>query len=143
MDTNCLIATLCDWHDQNHAVVDFLNEAVDRGDEILVAAHTLVEAYSVLTRLPAPHRLSPTAALDLLGHNLSVFEILTLRAGDYWLVLSDCAARGIAGGTVYDGLIAANAAVGGADVLLTLNARHMRRVAGASLVVVTPADAAL
>lgn len=138
MDTSCLIATLCGWHDQNLDATAFLNQAVDRGDELLVAAHTLVEAYSVLTRLPAPHRMSPAAAVDLLGQNVPAFRLVALQAEDYWPVLSDCAARGIAGGTVYDGLIAANATVGGADVLLTLNERHMRRVAGDSLEVVAP-----
>jgi hypothetical protein len=41
-----------------------LNQHVDAGDEMIVAAHALLETYSVLTRLPAEHRLTASAALS-------------------------------------------------------------------------------
>lgn len=36
---------------------------------MIVAAPALIETYSVLTRLPAPHRLSPAAALSVVEAN--------------------------------------------------------------------------
>lgn len=69
-------------------------------------AHAGFETYSVLTRLPAPNRISPERAIGFL------YEAF----GEDWLALSgtmlsrlvrDLAERGIWGGAVYDGLIGA------------------------------------
>ena len=141
IDTGCLVATLCAWHDRHGEVLASMTAAVERGDVLLVAAHSLAEVYSVLTRLPAPLRVYQTAALDLLGRNLARFQIVALRAGEYWLALSDSASRGISGGTVYDALIAAAARAGGADVLWTLNERHMVLATGDLLPVEAPGTA--
>jgi len=105
---------------------------------ILAAAHTLAEVYSVLTRLPPPHRLAPAAAHRLVQGNLQDKHIIELTAADYWSVLEECRAQGIAGGTVYDALIVRAALLGKATELLTLNASHFRRLAPSSLEVRSP-----
>jgi predicted nucleic acid-binding protein len=58
VDTNCLIAAVCDWHGQHRVAAAEIERRLDRGEQMAVAVHTLTEAYSVLTRFPAPHRLA-------------------------------------------------------------------------------------
>jgi predicted nucleic acid-binding protein len=106
-----------------------------------MAAHTLVETYAVLTRLPAPHRLSPADCRALIEANVSseTGEVVALTADDYRRLIHDAPNRGLSGGRTYDAVIAACARVGRADTLLTFNARHFAIFAGEDLAVVTPA----
>lgn len=66
-----------------------------------------MEFLSVLTRLPAPQRRSPAAAQRLAAHNFphSRFLAADLMPG----LLEEFASLGLAGGTLYDGLVAAAA----------------------------------
>lgn len=52
---------------------------------------------------------------------------VTLGADEYRLALRDASSRGIAGGTVYDFLIARCALKVGADVLYTRNLKHYQQ----------------
>jgi predicted nucleic acid-binding protein len=49
-DTSVFVAAFASWHEK-HALALAAVQAVD-----VVIAHCLVETYSVLTRLPTPHR---------------------------------------------------------------------------------------
>jgi len=71
-------------------------------------AHTLAESYSMLTRSPAPFRLSPMQAWRLLDAAFPD-EPLTLSGEGYRQVLHLVADRGIVGGAIYDLLIAKTA----------------------------------
>lgn len=74
------------------------------GQEITLSGHALAERYSVLTRLPGDARLSAEDAARLLDARFTA--PLTLsgpRAGKVHATLSRL---GIAGGAVYDGLVA-------------------------------------
>jgi len=74
------------------------------GKEVALSGHALVETYSVLTRLPGDLRLAPGDAALL----------LTKRFAEPFLLGADTARRlpevlsrlGIAGGAVYDALVA-------------------------------------
>jgi predicted nucleic acid-binding protein len=77
------------------------------GDVPVLAAHALAEAYSVLTRLPQPHRLRPEDALGVIEANWSQSRLVALTAAEYWQVLRRCREAAIAGGAVYDAVIAA------------------------------------
>lgn len=72
-----------------------------------MSGHAAVELLSVLTRLPPPQRLSPVAALRLEKTNFP--ESRYLSATDTELLLRECADAGLAGGALYDGLVAAAA----------------------------------
>ena len=71
-DTNCMIAAVCTWHEHHDRAAEEIERRLERGETLFVAAHTLVEAYSVLTRLPPPYRLSPTDAFALIEANFIV-----------------------------------------------------------------------
>ena len=84
-----------------------------------LAAHSLAEAYSVLTRLPEPHRLRPEDALDLIEANWSRARVVALGGPDYRRMLRHCRDAGIAGGAVYDALIAECARKAGVSTIVT------------------------
>ena len=86
-----------------------------------VIAHTLAEAYSTLTRLPQPFRLSPQRCFAYLSGAFTA-DPLTLSASGYLRVLRLVGEHGVSGGAIYDCLIAQTAQENHAQ-LLTLDAR--------------------
>jgi len=72
-----------------------------------LSGHAAVELLSVLTRLPAPQRLNPVTAWRL--HVTNFPESRYLSATDTAELLGEFAGLGLAGGAVYDGLVAATA----------------------------------
>jgi predicted nucleic acid-binding protein len=109
LDTSCLVAAVCSWHERHEATRREIARRDAAGERLVLAAHSLAEAYSVLTRLPEPHRLDPRDALALLEANWSEARAVALAAADYRSVLRRCRDAGIGGGAVYDALIAESA----------------------------------
>ena len=71
-DTSCLVAAVCGWHEHHTRTVAELDGRARSGDELVIASHSLVETYAVLTRLPSPHRLTPATTMTLLEANWAV-----------------------------------------------------------------------
>lgn len=71
-------------------------------------AHVMAETYSVLTRLPPPHRIAPQKAAELIDARLPA-ERVALDAEAQCLTPSRLARAQVAGGSTYDGLIALTA----------------------------------
>jgi predicted nucleic acid-binding protein len=105
---------------------------------MLIAGPTLIESYSVLTRLPPPHRLSPVDALALLDANFMRAKIIALGGRSYVTLLRRAADEGISGGQTYDAVIAACVLKGKAHALLTFNAGHFRPLAERGMNIVVP-----
>ena len=110
VDTSVVIAAFASWH-ENH---DAARRALDSG--LWLIEHCALETYSVLTRLPPPHRTSGEV----------VREFLTARFPESWLRMNEQAYkgfilglpdRGVAGGAAYDALVAATAADCGAELV--------------------------
>ncbi|WP_193043831.1 type II toxin-antitoxin system VapC family toxin [Mycolicibacterium baixiangningiae] len=72
-----------------------------------MSGHAAFELLSVLTRLPAPHRLSPTAALRLQQTNFP--ESRFLSPADTAKLLAELVEARLTGGAIYDGLVGAAA----------------------------------
>jgi predicted nucleic acid-binding protein len=121
-----MVAAVCSWHERHELTIEEMSRRRDAGDELIVAAFSLIETYSVLTRLPAPHRLKVADAFDLIDANWSSSITVTLSVAEHWRVLRDARDRGIHGGQVYDALIAACGQKGGAETLLTWNLKHFQ-----------------
>ena len=136
-DTSILVALFCAWHQDHLACLQAWQVALDES-EIVLSAHSLVECYAVLTRLPPPHRLSAATSHQLIEANLRDKKLITLSVEDYWCVLRDCCDTQIAGGTIYDALIVKAAQVAGSRTIVTLNSKHFRRLAPDSIAVVAP-----
>jgi predicted nucleic acid-binding protein len=125
LDTSCMIAAVTGWHEQHQAAAAEIERRLGRGEQLSVAAHALSEAYAVLTRLPAPHRLSPRDAWEVLRANFtSGVAIVALSGPQHLALLRRLARAGVGGGRTYDAVIAECAVRAGAQTLLTFNARH-------------------
>ncbi len=139
-DTNCIVALLSPRHEHHERAIAEMERRLDDGETLVVAAPTLVETYSVLTRLPAPHRLSPVDCRALIEANFSpdTAEVVALSADGYRRLIHDAPASNLSGGRVYDAVIAACARSGHVDTLLTFNERHFTLFGGKDLAIVAP-----
>lgn len=112
-----MIAGFGAWH-EHHVVARAIFTQAPR-----LAAHAELEAYSVLTRLPAPFRAeAPTVAAFL--ERTFTLPRLVLKAAGHAELLGKLAALGISGGSVYDALIAFTAGAAGGE-LVTLDRRAL------------------
>jgi len=78
--------------------------------------HCALETYSVLTRLPAPHRTSSDVVREFLGSRFRE-PFLRLSARAYKDFILGLPAHGVTGGAAYDALVAATAARCGAGLV--------------------------
>lgn len=118
-DTSVVVAALAGWH-EGHAAA----WAALAAGRVRLPAHCLVEAYSVLTRLPPPHRFDPGVARNLLRSSFPS-PPLTLDAADYAFLLDRLVEARVDGGGTYDALIGVTAARHDA-ILLTRDQRAVR-----------------
>ncbi|MBW2277175.1 MAG: PIN domain-containing protein [Deltaproteobacteria bacterium] len=126
IDSSVIVAAVLTWHEHHERAHKALEQALQTNNAAL-PVHSLVESYSVMTRLPAPHRLSPQDALAVLeGTFRDNVKLARLRTRSVWKWLSVTVERGIAGGRTYDALILESARSAGATHLLTLNPRDFR-----------------
>lgn len=129
LDTSVAVPLLVQTHRAHAAVVRWWN-----GREIALSGHAVAETYSVLTRLPGDLRLAPADAARLLSERFAQPLLLGPEVAGR---LPDVLSRlGIAGGAVYDALVAL-AAVEHGVVLATRDARARAtyEAIGASVVV--------
>lgn len=128
LDTSVLVAALVRSHPRHAEARSWLARGLAGELEVVLAAHTLAELHATLTSLPIRPRISPQAAGRLRDDNLpETTEIVALTARDYRAVLRRMAELDLAGGVVYDALIARAAEKAGVKRLVTLNERHFRR----------------
>ena len=115
IDTSVAVALVAAGHDHHQAT----RKAV--GDRSCgLSGHAAFETFSVLTRMPWPHRRTPRAVARLLAHNFPNSRVLSARGAEQ--LHARMAELGIAGGAVYDALVAAAAAEHG----ITLATRDRR-----------------
>lgn len=138
-DTSVLIAALCSWHERHEWALAALGDRLEAGGRLLIAAHGLVECYSVLTRLPPPHRIAPSVAAELLERNFARrTRVVGLSIRDCWDLVRTAPGRGVAGGRTYDAVIARSVARGGVSEFLTLNPSHFEGLFDEEIEVVSP-----
>lgn len=101
-DSSVAVAAFASWHEFHERALSVL----DRQPALPIQA--AIETYSVLTRLPPPHRADPSVVNDFLQRNFGT-AMIGLDPDRFAVILSEFAALGIVGGAAYDGLIAATA----------------------------------
>ena len=102
-DTSVAVAAALPWHEAHPVARSALT-----GEKTRVIAQVAIETYSVLTRLPPPQRVPAAVARDYL---VEMFELpaIVLAAEEYEGLLDLAVAAQIAGGAVYDAIVAATA----------------------------------
>jgi predicted nucleic acid-binding protein len=103
VDSSVVVAAFATWH-EHHALARKAMSSRPR-----LVAHAAVESYSVLTRLPPPHRAHPSIVHAFLTERFAE-PFLTLSETGYQELLAVVAAGQILGGPAYDALIALTAA---------------------------------
>lgn len=103
VDTSVAVPLLVRTHRAHAAVVSWWH-----GREVALSGHAVAETYSVLTRLPGDVRLAPADAARLLNERFA--PPLVLGADVAGRLPDVLAGLGIAGGAVYDALVALTAA---------------------------------
>src|SRR5918997_662298 len=103
VDSSVVIAAFASWH-EHHTVA---SKAL--ADRPRLVAHAAIESYSVLTRLPPPHRAQPSIVHRFITERFTD-PFLTLSETGYQELLATVAAGKIPGGPSYDAPIAFTAA---------------------------------
>jgi predicted nucleic acid-binding protein len=117
-DTSLVVAAFASWHEHHGAGRRVLDAGVRLID------HCALESYSVLTRLPAPHRSPAGVVRDFLRARFPS-PFLRLSGTGYRAFVLALADRHLAGGAAYDALVAATAAAHDAE-LVTCDRRAAR-----------------
>lgn len=139
LDTSCMVAAVCSWHDHHDSTAKEVTRRLARGDQLISAAPALIESYSVLTRLPSPQRLSPSDALAILEMSfVTNTEIVALASHSYLTLLRKAPASGVYGGRTYDAVIAECAVQAKVAALLTLNESHFKNWESDRLKIIVP-----
>jgi len=129
-DTSVLVAALIDDHPHYARAFPAIRPILNGEAAGLMAAHSLCETYSVLTRLPTAPRIAPDSAKRMIEDNLLPhFEPIALTSAETTTMIFAAAAEQVAGGAVYDAIQAACAMKGKADAIYTFNVRQFRLVA--------------
>lgn len=109
-DTSLVVAAFASWHEKH----DPARRALDAG--LRLPEHCALETYSVLTRLPAPHRAPGDVVRDFLAARFPE-PFLRLAPTGYRDFLLGLWEREVTGGAAYDALVAATAAEHAAELV--------------------------
>jgi predicted nucleic acid-binding protein len=118
LDTSAAVALMVSDHDAHSRTIGAV-----RGWQLGLAGHAWFETYSVLTRLPGRARRDGREIHGSLVRNFPASRFLDERST--WRLVEDLTRHQIAGGAVYDALVAAVAR----DHRLPLVTRDSRAVA--------------
>ncbi|MGC0252356.1 PIN domain-containing protein [Pseudactinotalea sp. Z1748] len=118
VDSGVVIAAFASWHEAHEVA---RNEVARRPG---IAAHAMVEVYSVLTRLPAPHRAHPSIVARYLDAVFPEAPLMLAAPAYRDAIVRELPNSGISGGPSYDALIAATVREA-SGTLVTLDRRAM------------------
>jgi predicted nucleic acid-binding protein len=139
LDTSCMIAAVCGWHEHHARAAAEVERRLARRHRMVSAAPALIEGYAVLTRLPPPHRMAPADALALLDANfIRARRVLALDSKTYCDLLRRAPGEEVSGGRTYDAVIAACALRAKVATLLTFNREHFAAYSERGLEIVVP-----
>ena len=109
-DTSLVVAAFASWHDKHESA----RRALDGG--LRLPEHCALETYSVLTRLPPPHRAPAELVRDFLMARFPE-PLLRLSPKSYRDFIATLPAREVSGDAAYDALVAAVAAEHGCELI--------------------------
>jgi predicted nucleic acid-binding protein len=101
-DTSTVVAAFATWHEKH----ELARRALDTG--LHLVAHCALETYSVLTRLPSPHRVAGQLVREFIAARFPD-PLLQLSARQFRDFVLGLAGHRVTGGAAYDALVAATA----------------------------------
>jgi predicted nucleic acid-binding protein len=131
VDTTVLVAALDGGHPHHAPCIGLL--AALKAGAAHCALHSYAELYAVMSGKPGKPRLRPADVDAMVERIDQVFTPILLTRREYRQVIRECALRGVAGGRLYDALIAACALKCDADNIYTLNETDFKAVLPATV----------
>jgi predicted nucleic acid-binding protein len=110
VDTSVVVAAFASWHEGHASAAAVLSRAPR------IPAHVVVETFSVLTRLPPPHRAPADVVHTFLARRFGEAP-LVLPARGHMALIEMASREGLTGGAIYDALIAATVLHAGATLI--------------------------
>ena len=126
LDTSVLIPAFLGDHPHHKSSLDILAQCTPK--EAACAAHSLLEVYSVLTRMPGKNRISGDQAMLFIGNIREHLSLVALTAEESATALEQFSELGILGGAIYDAHIAACALKVCAEQIYTWNVGHFSQL---------------
>lgn len=109
-DSSLVVAAFASWHERHEPA----RKVLDGGLRLI--EHCALESYSVLTRLPSPHRSPGNLIRDFLAARFPD-SYLHLGVAEFRKFLLGLPELRVTGGSTYDALVAATAASHDAELL--------------------------
>lgn len=137
-DTSCIFPIIKVNHQHTERAANAIESRIEAGQDMVLAAHSLLETYANLTSAPSGPRPSARMAAEAVQAFIArASSVVALDAPGYAGLVASLSERGLMGGSVYDALIFECARLAGVDTLLTFNQRDFGRF-GAGVRVVIP-----
>ena len=126
LDTSVLVATFYAHHQFHQPSIDLFLRF--KKNEACCGAHSLAEIYSSLTGRTGRERVNGDEAMLFLGDVRERLTVVSLDDQEYFKALEASSALGIAGGAIYDALLAHCAIKAKAQAIYTWNEKHFTRL---------------
>jgi predicted nucleic acid-binding protein len=128
VDTTVIVAALHANHPAHGEAARWLDGAFG-SHQVVLAHHSIIESYAVLTRLPADYRLSPAEAETVLSETLqNNASIAPFSSESVWDALHAFVATPSAGGATHDAFIIHLLEQAEVDVIVTYNEADFARL---------------
>ena len=122
LDTSILVPVFYGDHVHHAASLDLFIRFPKK--DVCCGAHSLLEVYSTLTRMPGKHRIRSEHGMLFITNIRERLTIVSLNADEYGDMLQKFTSLGIVGGAIYDAFLATCALKAKAETLFTWNIRH-------------------
>lgn len=130
LDSDVLVAGVLERHPHHARAKPWLQRAAAGEVDAVVAAHSLAQVYRVLTTYAIGPRIAPGDAADMIERDIVArCRVRAIDSRGHLKCIRALSRRGIAGGAVYDGLIAEVGRAARVDKIVTFNVADFRRVA--------------
>jgi len=128
-DSGLIVAALHVNHPRHAVAADWLIRNIGK-NRLIVAQHTILETYAVLTRLPGELRVTPSEARDLLAASVRPhMAVAGLQKEDMWKVVDRLVESSVVGGRTYDAFIVQALRSAGVEAVATMNPAHFAELA--------------
>ena len=139
LDTSVIVSSLLKWHEAHSRAAAAVARARKDEPRLVIPVTALVQALSVMTRMPTGYRVPAAEALLRLRSEFGAVADLVAHEGNAaWKFLDRAVANGVSGGGIHDADILACAERAGATRLLTLNPADFERLGPTKVEIVVP-----
>jgi predicted nucleic acid-binding protein len=129
VDSSVLIAGVHANHPHHAVAAAWLIQNIPLHD-LMVAHHSILESYAVLTRLPGELRLNGAEAKQLLESTIRTnMKVAEFHASSIWDCIDSMVLHSAIGGHSYDVFSAEILSRSGAEAIATFNDRHFSEFA--------------